>query len=90
VLVQIKTVLKPGGILIVSDHSAEKGSGTRDANTLHRIDEAVVRDEVIAAGFELVDETDVLRHRDDPRTARVTDPIIRGATDQFVLKFRKP
>jgi predicted methyltransferase len=89
VLVQIKSVLKPGGIFAVSDHSAAEGSGTRDANTLHRIDEQVVKDEVTAAGFELVDESDVLRHPDDPRTARVTDPVIRGNTDQFVLKFRK-
>jgi predicted methyltransferase len=90
ILAQIKSVLKPGGIFAVSDHSAPDGSGTRDANTTHRIDEKVVRDEVTAAGFELVDETDVLRRPDDPRTARVTDPVIRGNTDQFVLKFRKP
>src|SRR5262245_9865802 len=81
ILAQIKTVLKPGGIFAVSDHSAPEGSGVRDANTTHRIDEKVVRDEVTAAGFELVDETDVLRRPDDPRTARVTDPVIRGNTD---------
>ena len=90
ILVQIKSVLKPGGIFAVSDHSAADGSGTRDANTLHRIDEAVVKSEIVAAGFELVAESDVLRRSDDPRTARVTDPVIRGNTDQFVLKFRKP
>jgi predicted methyltransferase len=89
ILVQIESVLKPGGIFAVTDHSAEDGSGTRDTNTLHRIDEQVVKDEVMAAGFELVGESDVLRHSDDPRTARVTDPVIRGKTDQFVLKFRK-
>ncbi|MDE2133764.1 MAG: class I SAM-dependent methyltransferase [Alphaproteobacteria bacterium] len=82
--------LKPGGIYIVLDHSAEKGSGVRDTDTLHRIDEAVVKKEVEAAGFKLVGESNVLRNPKDPRTIKVFDPSIRGHTDQFILKFRKP
>ncbi len=82
--------LKPGGIYIVLDHSAEKGSGIRDTNTLHRIDEDVVKQEVTAAGFEFVAESNALRNSADSRKIAVFDPSIRGHTDQFILKFRKP
>ncbi len=82
--------LKPGGVYIVLDHSAPKGSGLADTDTLHRIDEAVVKQEVEAAGFKLIGESNVLRNKNDPRTALVFDQSIRGHTDQFILKFRKP
>jgi predicted methyltransferase len=87
---QIFKALKPGGLYIVLDHSAEKGSGLRDTNTFHRIDEAAVRAEVEAAGFQLIGESDALRNPKDPRNIKVFDPSIRGHTDQFILKFRKP
>jgi predicted methyltransferase len=82
--------LKPGGIYIVLDHAAEAGSGFRDTSTLHRIDEEAVKQEVEAAGFKFVAESDVLRNKDDPHTDKVFDGAIRGHTDQFILKFRKP
>ena len=82
--------LKPGGIYLIIDHSAEKGSGLAATNTLHRIDEAAVKKEVEAAGFRLVGESDVLRNPADDRTRKIFDPSIRGKTDQFVLRFRKP
>lgn len=82
--------LKPGGLLIVIDHYAADGSGTRDSDSLHRIDIATVKAEVAAAGFVLVEEQDFLRNPADPRTALVFDGSIKGRTDQFVLKFRKP
>ncbi|MBU6298069.1 MAG: class I SAM-dependent methyltransferase [Alphaproteobacteria bacterium] len=82
--------LKPGGIYVVLDHSAPKGAGIGDTNTLHRIDEAVVKKEVEAAGFKLIAESNVLRNPKDPRTIKIFDPSIRGHTDQFILKFRKP
>jgi predicted methyltransferase len=82
--------LKPGGLYVVLDHSAEKGSGVRDTSTLHRIDEATVKSEVMAAGFEYVGRSAVLANAADPRTAKVFDPAIRHKTDQFILKFRKP
>jgi predicted methyltransferase len=82
--------LKPGGVFVVLDHSAEKGSGTRDTNTLHRIDEETVKSEVQAAGFKFEGASKVLANPDDPRTAKVFDPAIRGKTDQFILKFVKP
>ena len=82
--------LKPGGIYFILDHAAQAGSGSRDTNTLHRIDEETVKQEVKAAGFELVGESGVLRNKDDPRSGKVFEPPIQGHTDQFLLKFRKP
>jgi predicted methyltransferase len=82
--------LKPGGLYVVLDHSAEPGSGLRDTNTLHRIDPNVVKQEVTAAGFQFVGSSDILANSADTRTGKVFDPAIRGKTDQFILKFRKP
>jgi len=82
--------LKSGGTYFVLDHAAEAGSGPRDTGTLHRIDEETVKQEVTAAGFKLAGESDILRNKSDPHTAKVFDPEIRGHTDQFALKFTKP
>lgn len=82
--------LKPGGLYIITDHHAASGTGLAEVNRLHRIDIEQVKREVLAAGFELVGESDLLAHPDDPRTAMVFNPAIRGRTDQFMLKFRKP
>jgi predicted methyltransferase len=82
--------LKPGGTFFIVDHSAEAGSGTRDAGTLHRIDPETVKQEVLAAGFVLEAESDILKNPDDARKVDVFDPSIRGKTDQFILKFKKP
>lgn len=87
---QIYRSLKPGGVYVIIDHSAQPGSGLRDTETLHRIDAAVVRSEVTAAGFVFEGESRVLRDPADKRTASVFDPSIRGKTDQFIYKFRKP
>ena len=82
--------LKPGGVYVIVDHSAPDGSGLAATDTTHRIDAAEVKKEVTAAGFVFVGESDVLRNPADPRTALVFDKSIRGQTDQFVYKFRKP
>lgn len=80
--------LKPGGALIIADHSARAGDGVSVGKTLHRIEESVLRREVEAAGFRLVAEADFLRHPEDPRDK----PIFRSEVpvDEFVLKFEKP
>jgi predicted methyltransferase len=83
-------MLKPGGVYVILDHAAPDGTGTRDTNTTHRIDEAVVKKDLLAAGFEFVGESRVLRNPTDPRTDKVWEKTIRGRTDQFILKFRKP
>ncbi len=82
--------LRPGGVYVIEDHVAEAGSGVRDAGTLHRIDPNFVRDEVEKAGFTFEAESPVLHNPLDTHSARVFDPAIRGHTDQFVFKFRKP
>lgn len=82
--------LKPGGLLVVVDHTAPAGAPIEVADSLHRIDPAIVRKELEAAGFEFVAESDAVRNPADPKTANVFDPSIRGKTDQFVFKFRKP
>jgi predicted methyltransferase len=87
---QILNSLKPGGLYVILDHSAEAGSALRDTKTFHRIDAAAVKKEVTDAGFEFVGASDILANAADPRTAGVFDPSIRGKTDQFILKFRKP
>jgi predicted methyltransferase len=75
---------------MVIDHSAEPGTGLRNTEDLHRIDAATVRSEVTAAGFIFEGESKVLRRPADNRKTNVYDPSIRGKTDQFVYKFRKP
>lgn len=82
--------LKPGGVLVVVDHSAIAGSGTASADTLHRIDRQAVIDELTGAGFRLEASSDLYARPADPRTTNVFDPAIRGKTDQFTLRFRKP
>jgi predicted methyltransferase len=82
--------LKPGGVFVVLDHSGVRGQDDATMAKLHRIDEDIVKREVVAAGFVLEAENDSLRNPADPRTANVFDPSIRGKTDQFVLRFRKP
>lgn len=82
--------LKPGGVLLVIDHHAADGTGDSLSNKLHRIDIATVKSELAAAGFVLEAESDLLRNPADPRTDSVFAPAIKGKTDQFILKFRKP
>jgi predicted methyltransferase len=82
--------LRPGGELIIIDHSAVAGFDPAHTDDLHRIDQALARRELEAAGFVYVDESQVLRNPADTRTERVFEGDIRGHTDQFVMRFRKP
>lgn len=82
--------LKPGGTFLIVDHTAQAGSGMRDTDTLHRIDPAIVKKQVTAAGFVFEGESDVLRNPKDDLKKVVFDKSIRGHTDQFIYKFRKP
>ena len=84
----ILNALKPGGLYIVLDHQSAKG--TEFSADLHRIDEAKVKAEVLAAGFEFVGSSSVLRNPADDGAKTIFDPGIRGKTDQFILKFKKP
>ena len=82
------SALKPGGIYVVLDHSSAPGVAFNAQ--LHRIDQDMVKKEVLAAGFEFVGESNVLRNPADPRDKTVFDPSIRHKTDQFMMKFRRP
>jgi predicted methyltransferase len=86
----IYAALKPGGVYLIIDHAAPAGSGLTDTNTLHRIDPATVKSEVEAAGFKLEAQGDFLANPADPKDKLVFDKSIRGHTDQFIFKFRKP
>lgn len=82
--------LKPGGIYLIVDQAANPGTTEAQITALHRIDKAQVISEVTAAGFTLVDESDALHHPKDDRTRNVFDVIVRGQTDEFMLKFQRP
>jgi len=86
----VYAALKPGGTYIVLDHMAEAGSPADVTDTLHRIESTTVRREVEAAGFKFDAESTILKNTADPHTAGVFDASIRGRTDQFILKFRRP
>jgi len=86
----VYAALKPGGVYIVLDHVAAKNSPADVTDTLHRIEPSTVRREVEAAGFKFEGESKVLANPADPHTATVFDKTIRGHTDQFLFKFRKP
>jgi predicted methyltransferase len=87
---EVFKALKPGGLYVIVDHAAAAGAPLTVADTQHRIDEAITKKEVEAAGFKLVAEDKMLANPADPHDKLVFDPSIRGKTDQFVLKFRKP
>jgi predicted methyltransferase len=86
----VYAALKPGGFYIVLDHVAAKNSPADVTDTLHRIEPSTVRHEVEAAGFKFEGESKALANPADPHTAGVFDKSIRGHTDQFIFKFRKP
>ncbi|HEX7815656.1 methyltransferase [Dyella sp.] len=87
---QVFAALKPGGLFVIIDHAAPAGSGMQDTDTLHRIDPAIVRKQVEAAGFIFDGQSGALRNLDDKHTLKVFDKSIRGHTDQFIYRFRKP
>lgn len=87
---QAFAALKPGGLFVIIDHVAPAGSGMSDTNTLHRIDPAIVKMQVESVGFVFDGESDALRNPADTHTLKVFDKSIRGHTDQFIYRFRKP
>ena len=81
--------LKPGGIYLINDHESGPGTGAGVTSKLHRIEKALVIQEVEAAGFKLDAQSDMLRHADDDHSRHEQD-VVRGKTDQMVLRFKKP
>jgi predicted methyltransferase len=82
--------LKPGGVYLIIDHAAAADAPADVTSTLHRIRADTVQQEVLAAGFVLDSQSEMLHNTTDAHTLAVFDEAIRGKTDQFVLKFRKP
>jgi predicted methyltransferase len=82
--------LKPGGIYFIVDHQAAPGAGASVTKTLHRIEDAAVIKDVEAAGFKFDSRSALLKHPDDDHSLAVAETGIRGKTDQFILRFRKP
>lgn len=82
--------VKPGGRVIIADHSGPTGDTSAIADALHRIDPAAVTAAMTAAGFVADGASDALRRSDDGLTANVFDPQVRGKTDRFILRFRRP
>jgi len=82
--------LKPGGIYIVIDHAAEKGTGFSTTSTLHRSDPDAVKTEVMAAGFEFAGSSDVIANPADDHQAKVFEQGMHDKTDRYLLKFRRP
>jgi predicted methyltransferase len=89
VLDQFARVLKPGGVLLIEDHSAKAGTGSADAQRLHRIDEAYTVKDFEKHGFKLVAHSDILRRPDDTRELVSYTPPGLGKTDRFLLVFKK-
>lgn len=87
---KVYTALKPGGRLLIEDHSAKSGTGKANAGTLHRIEESFARNDIESHGFKLIKTSDVLRNPQDDHTKLVFDESIKGKTDRFVLLFEKP
>lgn len=83
-------MLKSGGTYVVIDHADAPGTGLSGTETRHRIDPAAVRRQIEATGFRYVGASNALANPADDHTKNVFDPAIRGKTDQFVMKFRKP
>ncbi len=90
VLDQVVRALKPGGVLLVVDHGAKTGTGSADAQTLHRIDEQFAIADFRRHGLQWEAAIPVLRNPGYDRTKSVFDPAIRGKTDRFVHLYRKP
>jgi predicted methyltransferase len=89
-LAEIYKSMKPGGVLGVVDHYAEAGASRETGNTVHRIDPGIVISDLETAGFVLDGKSSILRHMDDDYNKIVYSPELRGKTDRFVLRFRKP
>lgn len=89
----IFAALKPGGLYVVADHAALPGHGIEDVETLHRIEEAVVRAEIESVGFRFVESADFLQNPTDTHDWSTSPRVAgerRGTSDRFLLKFQKP
>lgn len=87
---EIARILKPGGYFVVMDHVAPAGTANTSGNDTHRIDPALVKPMIEAAGFTLDEESALLANPADDYTKGVFDAAVQGKTDQFLIRYRKP
>lgn len=87
---KVFAALKPGGVYVILDHADAPGTDLKGTETTHRIDPARVKADMAAAGFKFDGESSILANPADPHNKMVFDPSIRGKTDQFLYRFRKP
>jgi predicted methyltransferase len=89
-LAELYQAMKPGAVLGIVDHYAEAGSPRETGGTLHRIDPEIVVTDLTKAGFILDGKSELLRNMEDDYAKNMADPTVRGKTDRFVFRFRKP
>jgi predicted methyltransferase len=89
VLDQLSKALKPGGVLLLVDHSAKTGHGSNDAGELHRIEEAFAIKDFESHGFKVIAKSDLLRMPGDERDLITFKGPMLGKTDRFAVVFRK-
>ena len=87
---RVFAALKPGGVYGIIDHHAAAGARIDVIQSLHRIEESVIVEEISSAGFSLAARGEFLRNSADDNSVRIFDPSVRGMTDRFVLRFEKP
>jgi predicted methyltransferase len=90
VLAGLFNAVKPGGIVAVVDHVGPAGDTRAIVDKLHRIDPETVKADFLRAGFVLEAQSDILKVATDDHTTNVFDPAMRGKTDRFAFRFRKP
>lgn len=86
---EIVRILKPGGVLLASDHIAPDGAGLEAGDSLHRIEERLVTELATAANLSVLRRSDLLKNSDDPLTSSVFAPEITGKTSQFIVLYQK-
>ena len=89
-LAKVYAATKPGGVVAIVDHVGDPGDPRVTADKVHRIDPGVVKADFKAAGFVLDGESPLLRMPNDDHAKLVFDPTVRGKTDRFLFRFKKP
>ena len=82
--------VKPGGHVVIIDHAGPAGDVRAIVDKVHRIDPERVKADMAAAGFVFESESNLLHRSDDTYDKNVFDPAVRGKTDRFVMKFKRP
>lgn len=82
--------LKPGGAFVILENAASADTPLDRQLTLHRIDPAIIRADMVAAGFRYEGESKLFANPSDDHTKPPSDPSLAGHPDQFLYTFRKP